>query len=251
MASRGSDLPLSRLRWRFGRSTSTTCNCSAWRCRVSPHTGYGRAVWVRPLIFLQQVRLGTCQHLSMQQLPVAILMSGAPGSGKSTLAALLGQRLRLPVIDKDTLRRAKLWGLGVDDVNKAPWGVGLWFPIMGAHLSAGVSVIGDMTLFRALSEADVAARLAPLARLAQVHCRCEAARERFVARTQADPLRRRHLNELLPQATALASELEEPLDLDCPILEVNTTDGYQPDIAKLSEAIVTMFAPHLRALLDD
>jgi adenylate kinase family enzyme len=58
----------------------------------------------------------------MQQLPVAILMSGAPGSGKSTLATLLGQRLCLPVVDKDTLRRATLWRLGVDDVNTAPWG---------------------------------------------------------------------------------------------------------------------------------
>ena len=36
MASWGSDLPLSRRRWRFGRSTSTTRTRSAWRCRVSP-----------------------------------------------------------------------------------------------------------------------------------------------------------------------------------------------------------------------
>ena len=185
----------------------------------------------------------------MRQLPVAILMSGAPGSGKSTLATLLGQRLSLPVIDKDTLRRATLWALGVDDVNEAPWGVGLWFPTMEAHLSAGISVIGDMTLFRGVSEADIASRLAPLARLVQVHCRCEAPIERFVARTQADPLRRRHLDELLPQVTTLATQLVDPLDLDCPILEVNTTDGYQPSLAVLSEAIVTEFAPHLRVCL--
>ena len=35
MASWGSDLPLSRRRWRLGRSTSTRIR-SAWRCRVSP-----------------------------------------------------------------------------------------------------------------------------------------------------------------------------------------------------------------------
>jgi hypothetical protein len=57
---------------------------------------------------------------------------------------------------------------------------------MEAHLSAGISVIGDMTLFRGVSEADVATRLAPLARLIQVYCRCEEPVERFIARTQAD-----------------------------------------------------------------
>jgi hypothetical protein len=36
---------------------------------------------------------------------------------------------------------------------------------MEAHLNAGISAIGAMTLFRGVSEADVATRLAALARL--------------------------------------------------------------------------------------
>jgi predicted kinase len=187
----------------------------------------------------------------VNELPVAILMSGAPGSGKSTLAVLLGQRLRLPVIDKDTLRRATLWSIGVDDMKEAPWGPGLWYSAMEAHLSAGVSVIGDMTLFRGVSEPDVAARLAPLARLAQVHCRCEEPIERFIARTQADPLQRRHLDDLVPLVTDLAVELKEPLELDCPTLEVDTTHGYEPSLDDLAETILARFAPHLRVLLED
>ena len=36
MASWGSDFPLSRRRWRLGRSTSATADPLAWRWRVSP-----------------------------------------------------------------------------------------------------------------------------------------------------------------------------------------------------------------------
>lgn len=78
-------------------------------------------------------------------------MSGASGAGKSTLAALLGEHLRLPVVSKDRLREATLWALGSDDINEAPWGPGLWYAALESLLRAGISVIGDMTLYRGLS----------------------------------------------------------------------------------------------------
>jgi hypothetical protein len=165
-------------------------------------------------------------------------MSGAPGSGKSTMAALLGQRLRLPVINKDRLRQATLWGPG------------LWYPVMESLLGAQISVIGDMTLFPGICESDIAERLAPLAQLVQVFCRCEAPIERFVARSQADPLHRRDTQALLPQVTELAAGLQEPLALGCPTFVVDTTDGYHPSIDDLVERLITGFAPHLRVLLE-
>ena len=66
-----------------------------------------------------------------------------------------------------------------------------------------------------------------------------------------DPLQRRHMDELLPLVTVLAVQLRDPLELDCPTLEVDTTNGYQPGIENLAEAILAKFAPHLRALLED
>ena len=172
------------------------------------------------------------------------------GLRASTLAALLGQRLRLPVVNKDRLRQATLWALGVDDIDQAPWGPGLWYPVIESLLGAQISVIGDMTLFSGICEADIADRLAPQARLVQVFFRCEAPVERFVARSQADPLHRRDYETLLPQVTELAADLREPVALNCPTFAVDTTDGYQPSIDDLVRTLITDFAPHLRVLLE-
>jgi hypothetical protein len=181
--------------------------------------------------------------------PVAILTGGAPGSGKTTLAYELGARLELPVVSKDRLRRSTLWALGTDDMATAPWGPGLWYPALEHLLGAGVSLIGDMTLFRGVSEADVASRLAPLAHLVQIHTRCSDPLGRFVARTQADGLRREDLADLVALVTPLCSDLREPVELGCPCIVVDTDDGYRPGIEAIAASIVQNFAPHLSALV--
>lgn len=179
---------------------------------------------------------------------MAVLMGGAPGSGKTTLAYELGKRLRLPVLSKDELRQSTLWALGTADVKKAPWGPGLWFPALEALLSAGMSVVGDMTLFRGESDPDVRSHLAPLARLVQVHCRCSDPLGRWKARVAADPLRAGDLEDLLPLVTSLCKDLATPVELGCPCLVVDTDEGYDLPIAEIVASIVRDFGPHLGAL---
>lgn len=180
--------------------------------------------------------------------PVAVLMGGAPGSGKTTLADKLGESLRLHVVSKDRLRQSTLWKLGTDDLTKAPFGPGLWYTAMDTLLQAGISVIGDMTLYRGVSESEVASRLAPLARLVQIHCCCSDPLGRWQAKASLDALQRPNIAALLPEVSRLCHDLQEPIDLCCPCLIVDTTAGYRPSIDELSRTIVRQLAPHLEVL---
>jgi predicted kinase len=180
--------------------------------------------------------------------PIAILVGGAPGAGKTTLASLLGARLRLPVLSKDVLRQSTLWSLGHANVKAAPWGPGLWYPAVETLLLCGISVIGDMTLLRGVSETEVAEQIAPLSRLLQIHCRSRFAPQRFRARTLADPLRGGDLESLVAEAAPLFGELWEPLELDCPCLVVDTDGDYKPSLDELVAEVVERFAPHLKVL---
>jgi predicted kinase len=178
------------------------------------------------------------RRMTVDARPLAILMSGAPGSGKSTLAHLLAERLRLPVVDKDRLREGALFTIGSDNLDEAPRGVELFYATVEALLGQGISVVGDMTLYPGISEPDVAARVAPIATLINVHCRASNAMARFEARMRADPLNRGRVDALLPQVAALAAVLVEPLDLGCPWIVVDTTDGYVPSIEEVVTELV-------------
>jgi predicted kinase len=165
--------------------------------------------------------------------PLVVLMSGAPGSGKSTVGRHLGEHLRLPVVDKDRLREGALWTIGATDIDQAPNGAELFFATLEALLGLGISLVGDMTLFRGLSEPDIAARVAPNAALVNVHCRTPEAVARFEARMRADPLNRHRVDALMPTVVRLQHDMHEPLDLGCPHIVVDTTNGCDPTIDEI------------------
>jgi predicted kinase len=173
--------------------------------------------------------------------PVAVLVSGAPGSGKTTLATLLGERLRVPVVSKDRLREGTLLTLGTG-IDEAPLGPPLWYAVVESYLRLGISVVGDMTLFSGLSEAEVRSRLAPLADLFNVHCVAAQTGRRLLTRAQRDPVNSHRVDWLAENLEEWNDRTGDPLDLDCPCLVVDTTDGYDPSLETVVSAVAS-FAP--------
>jgi predicted kinase len=189
------------------------------------------ATWRPCTCWTRARRSDTVRRVSPRQgHPVAIILSGAPGSGKSTLARTLGDALRLPVVDKDRLREGCLPRTGTRDLDQAPLGPPLWYSLMEAHLQHGISVIGDMALFRGLSESDIAERLAPLADLFNIHCHAQRASQRVIERASLDPLHADRVPQLVRDLPSFERDTTHRLDLGCPSLTVDTTDGHSPSV---------------------
>ena len=182
------------------------------------------------------------------RLPLAVLVSGAPGSGKTTLAASLGVGLDLPVVHKDQLVHG-IWRTRDRALDLGAAGVEPFYRTMELWAELGVSFVAEQTFFRGVSEPDVARRLAPRCVLVNVHCRSRHAVARFERRMRDDALcGEARLRKLLPLAERLQSDLYEPLVLDCPLIVVDTDDGYMPPLQNVIDQIDEIYS---RPLIHD
>jgi predicted kinase len=177
------------------------------------------------------------------RLPLAVLVSGAPGAGKSTLADALAVGLDLPIVHKDQLVHG-IWRTRGRALELGAPGVEPFYETMELWASLGVSFIAEQTFYRGVSEPDVARRLAPKCVLVNVHCQSTHAVTRFARRMRDDPLcGEARLRKLLPLAERLQSELYEPLALDCPLIVVDTDDGYAPGLQSVIDQIDQIYSP--------
>jgi hypothetical protein len=175
--------------------------------------------------------------------PLVVLVNGAPGSGKTTLASTLSHHLLLPLLNKDDLvhgvwrTRRRAFELGLD-------GAELLYATMELWLTRGVSFIADHTFPRGVAEPDVAARLAPGATLVHIYCQAVDAPSRWEQRMRSEPLcGEQRLDALRPVVLRLQAELSDPLELGCPTIVVDTTDGYRPGVDRMISQINELHGP--------
>jgi predicted kinase len=153
-----------------------------------------------------------------------VVVAGIPGSGKTTLARALAEELRIPLISKDTIKEALFDALGTGDLERSQQ-LGLAaHRVMYALVGDLEAVVLESHFWRGVSEPDLRSLGRPLI---QVYCRCpvDLAVERYKRRATTADRHPGHLPEHQTEDVIAqwASIEPEPLELDAPLIEVDTS----------------------------
>ncbi|MHB1910996.1 MAG: AAA family ATPase [Acidimicrobiales bacterium] len=174
--------------------------------------------------------------------PRLVLVGGMPASGKTTLAHELGRLIPCPVVCRDEIKEGLVHGSG----GMSPsWGApvaeeafALFYRALETLLRSGCSVVAEAAFAFKLASGEIG-QLARLSDACLVYCRIDRAIaiRRFNARS-GDPVRQSsHPDHEVLAAMASGSfdwAAFEPPDLGIPILEVDTSAGYAPDLDEVA-----------------
>jgi predicted kinase len=163
--------------------------------------------------------------------PSLVLVSGPAGSGKTTLAYAIGAALGCPVVSRDAIKEGMVAAepgfvpAPTDPLTLRTFGT--FFANLDLLLRSEVTTVAEAAFQHALWGRGLAA-LDGLADVVVVRCRLDsvAARERMERRRAEQPTRAAHAD----LAHLAAAAPFAPLTLDVPTLDVDTTDGYRPDL---------------------
>jgi predicted kinase len=176
-------------------------------------------------------------------MPTLVIVCGLPATGKSSLAEILRDELGWPLFAKDHFKELLYDAVNpVDDddeatraesTEKSQEGIAVLYAIANEVLRAGVSCIIEANFRPHLARADMAPLLG-MAHGRQVHCSIpdEMVLERYRERSRAGERHPVHVESGAEESLVEGMDQGEgdPLPLDVPLLEVNSTDGWDPDI---------------------
>lgn len=176
--------------------------------------------------------------------PTLVIVCGLPATGKSSLAEGLRDELRWPLFAKDHFKELLYDAVKPGDeeatttesTEKSQESIALLYAIAREVLRAGVSCIIEANFRPHLAKGDFAPLLA-MAEGRQVHCSIpeDMVIERYRNRSMAGERHPVHVS------TGAEEKLEEgieqgdgdPLPLDVPLLEVDSTEGWKPGLDEI------------------
>jgi predicted kinase len=170
--------------------------------------------------------------------PTLIVVSGPGGSGKTTLAHQLASAVGCPALCRDEIKEgmvAATPGFVPATSDPLTWRTySLFFATIRLFLEHGVTHIAEAA-FQHAAWARGLEPLLPLAQLRVVRCHVDPAVARFRAeqRIREHPARAAH-----DDAGYFSIERSfEPIALDALTLDVDTTDGYLPDLGTVANFV--------------
>ncbi len=171
--------------------------------------------------------------------PTLAVVSGPPGGfGKTTLAHQIARSVGCPAICRDEIKE----GMVHADPGFVP-GPGdaltqrtfpLFFDVLALLLGAGVTVVAEAA-FQGPVWGPGLARLAKIADLRIIQCVVDPgiAHARNVRRAADHPLRGRAHAATSSDRPPPSSFAFDPIAVDAPVLQVDTTDGYRPGLPNI------------------
>ena len=174
----------------------------------------------------------------MPTLPLAVVVSGMGGSGKTTLARRIADEMALPHLNKDVCVAAMLRS-GLSYAAAHLPALRIYYATAQSWLASSMSLVMDTTLAPEFSIDEVGS-LRPHGAVVNVHCRATDALARWEAKMQRD---HGEAARAIIEARRGVWELGlEPLDLQCPRIDVDTTNDYSPPLPEVVGRIEELHA---------
>jgi histidinol-phosphatase (PHP family) len=164
-------------------------------------------------------------------MPTLIVVSGPAGSGKTTLAHRLASAVGCPALCRDEIKEGMVAATPgfvpatFDPLTRRTYS--LFFVAIRLFLEHGVTHVAEAA-FQHAAWARGLEPLGPLGKLRVVRCHVDpvVARSRATQRMREHPARAAH-----DDAGHFSIERSfEPITIDAPTLDVDTTDGYVPEL---------------------
>jgi predicted kinase len=168
-------------------------------------------------------------------LPTLVIVSGPAGSGKTTLAHRLAATIGCPALCRDEIKEGMVAATpGFVPGYSDPLTVrtySVFFAAIRLFLEHGVTHVAEAA-FQHANWVRGLEPLQPLARLRIVRCQVAPA----IARERAQQRRRQQRNRAAHDDVGHFSvdRSFEPIQLDTPTLDVDTSDGYSPDLEAIA-----------------
>ena len=163
--------------------------------------------------------------------PTLVLVTGPAGSGKTTLAYAVGAALGCPVVSRDAIKEGMVAAepgfvpATYDPLTLRTYDV--FFANLDLLLRAEVTTVAEAAFQHPLWTQGLA-RMDSRPEIRVIRCQLDlgVARARMLRRQTEQATRAAHADLEHLAAAALFT----PLALDVPTLDVDTTDGYRPDL---------------------